>query len=149
MVNMKAEVHRHNGPESKFRLEPQVRKVLESRLKRSPRNQLPFEIAYSQHLVHDASPDPKIRGLGLSEAIEKALGRLDDREAKVILLNYGFYDGYPYNLAEIGLMMKVSGVRVREIRERALSKMRYLDTLAHRYGGRAGVNLRGCLEQLD
>ena len=64
-----------------------------------------------------------------SEVIARALESLSPRESKVLRLHYGF-DGEEYTLTEIGTMLGVSRERVRQIKEKALEKLRATPELA-------------------
>lgn len=58
--------------------------------------------------------------------IHAILNTLDDRESMVLRLSFGLEpDQDPLTLEEIGRRMKVTKERVRQIRERALSKLRH------------------------
>jgi RNA polymerase primary sigma factor len=54
--------------------------------------------------------------------LERSLTLLDEREARVVRLSFGLGD--PQSLGEIGDRMGVSRERVRQIRERALVRLR-------------------------
>jgi RNA polymerase primary sigma factor len=68
-----------------------------------------------------------------SEVIARALSSLSPREAKVLRLHYGF-DGEEYTLTEIGTMLGVSRERIRQIKEKALEKLRATPELALEVG---------------
>jgi len=51
------------------------------------------------------------------------LDTLSDREAKVIALRFGFYDGVPRTLEEIGQEFNVTRERIRQIEKKALAKL--------------------------
>lgn len=59
-----------------------------------------------------------------SDEIKCAIGNLLPAERKVIEASYGLTDGYSCTLNEIGVMMGFSRERARQLRERALKKMR-------------------------
>jgi RNA polymerase primary sigma factor len=56
--------------------------------------------------------------------IEAALSTLPPRDAKVLRLYFGLDDGNSRTLEEIGRMMGVTRERIRQIRDRALSRLR-------------------------
>lgn len=65
-----------------------------------------------------------------NKTIEKALGNLTEREAKVIKLRFGFEDGNEHTLDEVGVAIgkdgsPVSRERVRQIEAKALRKLRH------------------------
>ena len=69
-------------------------------------------------------PDEDVGTDDLSSSIEEALSHLRDREAKVLRLYFGFGGNEPMTLEEIGQQMGVTRERVRQIKERALGKLR-------------------------
>ncbi len=59
------------------------------------------------------------------EQIHRILGRLDDREQKIIIRRFGLQRGLePRTLKEVGAEMGVTKERVRQIEARALSKLK-------------------------
>ena len=70
-----------------------------------------------------ASPDESV-DLGLMRSIEQALQSLLAREAEVLRLYFGFDGNEPMTLESIGAMMGVTRERARQIKERALLKLR-------------------------
>jgi RNA polymerase primary sigma factor len=58
-------------------------------------------------------------------ALRASLGRLRDREREVIELRYGFVDGSPRTLEEIGRRFSVTRERARQIEAKALTKLRH------------------------
>lgn len=50
--------------------------------------------------------------------------RFSDREKKIIYMRYGFEDGKPHTLEEIGEVMGVTRERIRQIEAKALKKLR-------------------------
>jgi RNA polymerase primary sigma factor len=59
-----------------------------------------------------------------TEGIESALGTLPPRDAKVLRLYFGLDDGQARTLEEIGKMMGVTRERIRQLRDRALTRLR-------------------------
>ena len=59
-----------------------------------------------------------------TEGIEAALGTLPPRDAKVLRLYFGLDDGQARTLEEIGKMMGVTRERIRQLRDRALTRLR-------------------------
>ena len=57
------------------------------------------------------------------EQLRALLSRLTDREREVIRARFGF-DGEPERLVDLGERLGISAVRVRQIEERALAKLR-------------------------
>jgi RNA polymerase primary sigma factor len=60
----------------------------------------------------------------LTEEIEVALGTLPARDAKVLRLYFGLDGGREHTLEEIGGMLGVTRERVRQLRDRALKRLR-------------------------
>lgn len=59
----------------------------------------------------------------LSQEVERALGQLSERERKVVKMFFGI-DGHEMTLEEIGIKMGLTRERVRQIKEKALRKLR-------------------------
>jgi RNA polymerase primary sigma factor len=86
-----------------------------------------------------AGPDDETYERALASTVEEALGTLKDREAKVLRLYFGLEDGHdPMTLEEIGALLGITRERVRQIKEKALirlrhaSRARYLETFTLR-----------------
>jgi len=60
----------------------------------------------------------------LSDEVEAALGTLPARDAKVLRLYFGLDGGREHTLEEIGGMLGVTRERVRQLRDRALKRLR-------------------------
>jgi len=61
----------------------------------------------------------------LNTEINRALETLSPREADVVKLYYGIGDQQSMTLAEIGLTFDLTRERVRQIREKAIRKLRH------------------------
>lgn len=71
-----------------------------------------------------------------SEALREAMkDRLSDRERRVIKLYYGFEDYKPRTLEEVGEVFKLSRERIRQLRDRALDKLRQAGDLESLWKG--------------
>ncbi|HEX2781716.1 MAG TPA: RNA polymerase sigma factor RpoD/SigA [Gemmatimonadaceae bacterium] len=70
------------------------------------------------------SPDERVVEQSLAEAVSELLACLRDREATVVRLHFGIDGGEPQTLERIGATLGVTRERVRQIRERALMRMR-------------------------
>jgi RNA polymerase sigma factor (sigma-70 family) len=57
--------------------------------------------------------------------LHKALELLDSRERRVVVLRYGIDGGVPRTLSAVGKMLGITRERVRQIENRALSKLRH------------------------
>ncbi|MDX2193157.1 MAG: sigma-70 family RNA polymerase sigma factor [Gemmatimonadales bacterium] len=62
----------------------------------------------------------------LTDAIEQVLGQLKEREARILRLYFGLDAPEPMTLEEIGSMMGITRERVRQIKEKALSRLRHV-----------------------
>ena len=71
------------------------------------------------------STDEKTMGNSLKLEIEKALSTLTDREAEVIRLYFGINKDIPLTLEDIGKIFKLTRERVRQIKEKALNRLRH------------------------
>jgi RNA polymerase primary sigma factor len=61
----------------------------------------------------------------LREQIQRELDTLTDRERDVLRLRFGFDDGYPRTLEEVGRVLKLTRERIRQIENKALKKLRH------------------------
>jgi RNA polymerase primary sigma factor len=62
----------------------------------------------------------------LTSAIEESLGSLKEREAKILRLYFGLDEQEPMTLEEIGSILGITRERVRQIKEKALSRLRHV-----------------------
>jgi RNA polymerase primary sigma factor len=70
------------------------------------------------------NPEDEYMNRFVSEEIERALATLPARDAKVLRLYFGLDDGREHTLEEIGSMLGVTRERVRQLRDRALKRLR-------------------------
>lgn len=61
----------------------------------------------------------------LSDAINSVLESLSNRENEIIKMRFGFYDGTPKTLEEIGQVFGVTRERIRQIESKAISKLKH------------------------
>ena len=61
----------------------------------------------------------------LSEELDEALGKLNEREAMVLKLRKGLVDGREHTLEEVGAYFGVTRERIRQIENKALRKLKY------------------------
>jgi RNA polymerase primary sigma factor len=73
-----------------------------------------------------ATPDEQAFEKALTESIEGALGSLKEREAKILRLYFGIDGAEPMTLEEIGSLLGITRERVRQIKEKALSRLRHV-----------------------
>jgi RNA polymerase primary sigma factor len=70
-------------------------------------------------------PDEDTYERALSGSIDEALGTLKEREAKVLRLYFGLDGSEPMTLEEIGSLLAITRERVRQIKEKALLRLRH------------------------
>ncbi|MAQ92493.1 RNA polymerase subunit sigma [Rubrivirga sp. SAORIC476] len=72
----------------------------------------------------DVAPDDELVGESVKSDIERALSRLAPREAEITRLYFGIGRENPMTLEEIGQEYELTRERVRQIKEKALRKLR-------------------------
>ena len=70
------------------------------------------------------SPEEFYKKEYIREKIKKSLNELDKKERDIISLYFGIEDDIPRSLEEIGKIMNLSKERVRQLKERALLKLK-------------------------
>ncbi len=71
------------------------------------------------------SPIDAATNFGLSEAVQKVLGSLTPREAKVLRMRFGINMNTDHTLEEVGKQFDVTRERIRQIEAKALRKLRH------------------------
>src|SRR6266566_3025701 len=71
-------------------------------------------------------PDDEIFEHALTESIEGVLATLKEREAKILRLYFGLEGQEPMTLEEIGSLLGITRERVRQIKEKALARLRHV-----------------------
>ena len=61
----------------------------------------------------------------LAEALHEILGTLTEREADVLRMRFGMYDGRTHTLEEVGQIFGVTRERIRQIENKAIRKLRH------------------------
>ena len=61
----------------------------------------------------------------LAEALKEILGTLSEREADVLRMRFGMYDGRTHTLEEVGQLFGVTRERIRQIENKAIRKLRH------------------------
>ncbi|MBI1808262.1 MAG: RNA polymerase sigma factor RpoD/SigA [Gemmatimonadetes bacterium] len=74
----------------------------------------------------NATPDEQTFEKALTESIHQALAGLKEREAKILRLYFGLDESEPMTLEEIGAVLNITRERVRQIKEKALSRLRHV-----------------------
>ena len=72
-----------------------------------------------------AAPDAAASENSERRYLSRVMEALEDREAEVVRLYFGIDEDEPWTLAEIGARFHVSRERVRQIKEKALTKLRH------------------------
>jgi RNA polymerase primary sigma factor len=72
------------------------------------------------------TPDEQTFEKALTETVVEALAGLKEREAKILRLYFGLDGQEPMTLEQIGLAMGITRERVRQIKEKALSRLRHV-----------------------
>src|SRR6188768_3140446 len=72
------------------------------------------------------TPDEQTFEKALTESIEEALSSLKEREAKILRLYFGLDGEEPMTLEQIGSLLGITRERVRQIKEKALSRLRHV-----------------------
>ena len=70
-------------------------------------------------------PDDETYDRALMDTVEEALGTLKEREAKILRLYFGLDGQEPMTLEEIGSLLGITRERVRQIKEKALLRLRH------------------------
>ena len=71
-------------------------------------------------------PDDETFEHALTESIGEVLHSLKDREARILKLYFGLENQEPMTLEEIGSLMGITRERVRQIKEKALARLRHV-----------------------
>ena len=73
-----------------------------------------------------ASPEEEMLEKAMTETVDLALHRLKEREARILRMYFGLDALEPLTLEEIGLRLGITRERVRQIKEKALSRLRHV-----------------------
>lgn len=74
---------------------------------------------------HQPPPDSDLMSESLKVEIERALATLTKREAEVVRLYFGLGQEHPLTLEEIGERFNLTRERVRQIKEKAIRRLRH------------------------
>jgi RNA polymerase primary sigma factor len=72
------------------------------------------------------TPDEQTFEKAMADSIDDALRSLKEREAKILRLYFGLDGSEPLTLEEIGERLGITRERVRQIKEKALSRLRHI-----------------------
>ncbi len=71
------------------------------------------------------SPEDNVISEAIKEYLDDALSGLLPREAEIIRLRFGLYDGKIHTLEQIGMKFGITRERIRQIEKKAISKLRH------------------------
>ena len=77
------------------------------------------------HNDNQPPPDSRLMQESLRQEIDRALATLSSRESEVVRLYFGLGREHPLTLEEIGELFKLTRERVRQIKEKALRRLRH------------------------
>jgi RNA polymerase primary sigma factor len=72
------------------------------------------------------SPSEQAFKRALSQTIEDSLSTLKEREARILKMYFGLNRAHPMTLEEIGKIMGITRERVRQIKEKAIDRLRHI-----------------------
>ncbi len=75
--------------------------------------------------THEVTPDNELIKESLRNEIDRALTGLTTREADVVRLYYGLSGGHSHSLEEIGEKFELTRERVRQIKEKAVRRLKH------------------------
>ncbi len=78
------------------------------------------------HNDHQPPPDSELMGESLKVEINRALASLRKREAEILRLYFGLGQEHPLTLEEIGERFNLTRERIRQIKEKALQRLRHI-----------------------
>jgi len=93
---------------------------MDAPLKKDEDNTL-YDVLLSSDYV---SPDTHLLDDSLRKEIERSLATLSTRESDIIKLYYGLNGEPPYSLEEIGKLFNLTRERVRQIKEKAIKRLK-------------------------
>ena len=86
---------------------------------------LPVEIGSFVEDERTPGPADATSNALLAEALKEILGTLTEREADVLRMRFGMYDGRTHTLEEVGQIFGVTRERIRQIENKAIRKLRH------------------------
>jgi RNA polymerase primary sigma factor len=76
--------------------------------------------------LQSPTPDEETEDKALADSVHEALAGLKEREAKILRLYFGLDGSEPMTLEQIGAVLNITRERVRQIKEKALSRLRHV-----------------------
>lgn len=74
---------------------------------------------------HEAKTDSNLINESLAEEIRRSLSSLTEREREIVVLFFGLGSNSPFSLEEIGEKFNLTRERVRQIKDKALQRLRH------------------------
>ena len=78
-----------------------------------------------ERILNSGLPDDQTYENALSDDMERALDTLADREKRILSLYFGLGGEEPLTLEEIGQKLGLTRERIRQIKEKAISRLRH------------------------
>ena len=78
---------------------------------------------------NDHGPFESVFNMTLQETIHQVLEKLTEREMRIIKLRFGLDGQGPYTLEQTGKMLGITRERVRQIQEKAITKLRHFESI--------------------
>lgn len=100
---------------------------MESPMKQGEENRL-IDILMDDN---EPSPDDSLMNDSLKTEISRVLATLNERESDVLKLYFGLYEDHAYTLEEIGDKFHLTRERVRQIKEKAIRRLRMASRSKH------------------
>lgn len=75
--------------------------------------------------MRQSAPDDEVIEEMMKETVSQAVNTLPEREAEILRQYFGIFDDNPKTLEEIGQQLGMSRERVRQLKERALQRLRH------------------------
>ena len=72
-----------------------------------------------------ADPVQITEEMDVANSLRRSIERLPEREGRILALRYGFYDGVPRTLEEIGEEFNLTRERIRQLEKLALCRLRH------------------------
>jgi RNA polymerase primary sigma factor len=74
---------------------------------------------------HAEMPDEQTYSNALGDDMERALSTLTEREREILILYFGLSNEEPFTLEEIGKKLNLTRERIRQIKEKAIMRLRH------------------------
>lgn len=78
---------------------------------------------------HTYNPFERVFSTALRETVSQVLGLLSEREKRIIKLRFGLDGQGPFTLEQTGKILGITRERVRQIQEKAITRMRHFEVI--------------------